>query len=1140
MDYKVAREENYKLADISNAAKFTIKNKSDNNLSRLSKGQLISGTVLSVDEDVTLDIQGERITVSKDILKNAVRGEVKTFEVIKASGNEVELKLLDSLSEDNQNTLTATRVQEPDKDYILDRKDKNAKQAEREKAILDMKDKLEEIGIRLTEQDCMLLEKNGIMVDSLTVVGIMNALDKVKSESNSYELAAAGMQKSYGQTSSMEQEIEKRLKEANLPVTSENIQSIKMALEQSSVSANMDDKTMQYLIAQDLEPTIANIYKAYYSGSKDAKNTTNISDEAWKELSSQVQEVIREAGYPVNAENVETAKWLLSNNLPVTKESYAQKKALDEIKNNMNKDAVLDNIIDSMKQGIAPKNVSLYTSEYSALRDTVDQLQNISEEAISQAVREDSDITIKRLLAIQEGLSAKRSDASEEVETEEFSSTAGEAIQETAAAIDGRDYRFEEIKARRQLEEIRLKMTYEAAAQLEKKGFSIELKKLEEVVEALRELENNYYKELLQEQNVEVSEESVQILRDTTQSVQRLQWVPSYVLGSTLSQRKEQTIPSLLTDGNQLQAKLDRAGTAYDALMTVPNAEYGDSIQKAFRNMDGLLAELNIENTEQNQRAVRILGYNNMEINQQSVNQIKAYDMEVNRMMRNLHPQVTVSMIKEGLNPLDMPISELNQVIDRIREEQGITSEERYSNYLIKLEKSNEITPEERKSYIGIYRLLYNVEKTDGAALGAVINSGREVTLEHLLSAVRTGKKGRLDAIIDDEFGTLQSVSREGETITDQLSALQNKDEQNPSDDTRREAVAEQIEYMNQMLKDIAEQVSPGKLQSIQELLYQTEASGSEILPAQLQEPVEEGIWNSIKSIPIEKLWEQVKSVDSKDSTEYEAYTDTVNQIRTLCKNSEQAIRFLNDFQVPATPLHIVMANHILSSGESAITKLKKLEQENIDENLQNNLKETDDISDTLIDKSSMENAYAQLEANAKEVVERACSEEKIDSRRLAELKSIGQQITFLRKMASKEFYQIPIETEKGVTNMNLTIIRGARDTGKLSVTIRSEQLGNMKAEFSLKDQTLSGFISSDSREGLSRLQENISVLEHTAEESNIAIKQVNFGLQQKDNDSYRFQISDEDTNNTITADTERTLYRIAKSVVRMVHLSEQ
>src|SRR5699024_2802027 len=62
-----------------------------------------------------------------------------------------------------------------------------------------------------------------------------------------------------------------------------------------------------------------------------------------------------------------------------------------------------------------------------------------------------------------------------------------------------KDYQYEEIRAQRQMEEIRLKMTYEAAQSLEKRGFSIETQQLEKVVEALKELEESYYKKMLYE-----------------------------------------------------------------------------------------------------------------------------------------------------------------------------------------------------------------------------------------------------------------------------------------------------------------------------------------------------------------------------------------------------------------------------------------------------------------------------------------------------------------------------------------------------------------------------------------------------------------------------------------------------------------
>jgi len=43
---------------------------------------------------------------------------------------------------------------------------------------------------------------------------------------------------------------------------------------------------------------------------------------------------------------------------------------------------------------------------------------------------------------------------------------------------------------------------------------------------------------------------------------------------------------------------------------TQVDASYGDSIQKAFASVPNLLKELGMEDTNVNERAVRILGYN--------------------------------------------------------------------------------------------------------------------------------------------------------------------------------------------------------------------------------------------------------------------------------------------------------------------------------------------------------------------------------------------------------------------------------------------------------------------------------------------------------------------------------------------------
>ncbi|MHB8128193.1 MAG: DUF6240 domain-containing protein [Mobilitalea sp.] len=1115
----------------------------------LRRGQQITGMVVSVDKQVTLNFGGQKVTTSKNVLSNAVPGEMKTFEVIKATDNEIELRLLDEKTNGNRQTFTAAMITEKDWDSLLAQREQSAKQAEKEKESKDTKNKLEEINTKLTERDCMNLEENGFSIETMTIKSLYGALNRVKTSVSSEEQKVVSSA------------IAERLKAENLPVTAENLQKVTKALELSDTAAKIDDKAMRYLISRDAKPTIENIYKAYYSGNaQKQERSMTISPEAWNEIKTQVKEVIGTAGYEISEGNLSEAKWLIENKLPLTAETFTYKKDLEEIKASINKDMVLDKIIEGMKSGTNPKDASLLTEQGVSYEQVIADIHSIREETVTQAVMGDAEITIKKLVTIQESLSdgsKTKEVTSKDIKTVETKIAEPKAVEakiaepkavaydndenSEIAAASATDYQYEEIKAHRQLEEIRLKMTLEAAAQLEKKGFSIETQRLEKVVEALRELEDSYYKELLKEADVEATELSLQTLKETTQSIESLKFIPSSVLGSTLSLRNIQTIPALIAEGSKLQAEYSKAGMAYETLMTVPNREYGDSIKKAFANMDSLLSEMNIESTKQNQRAVRILGYNQMEINEKSISQVKAYDQQVTMLMENLHPAITVKMIKEGINPLEIPINELNQTIDRIKEEQGITSEEKYSTYLRKLDKENGLTGEERNAYIGIYRLLYNVEKSDGAALGAVINAEREVTLDNLLTAVQTAKKGRLDAIINDEFGTLQSISRDKETIIEQLSAFGGGDGHNSRQPSEEDTVAEQTEYLNRILKQIKDELSPDKLQETQNKINHTGMPGSQIraefAPALSSSST---IWESVKDVPVEKLLEQLRTAEGAQVAEDEVYAGKVQQIRELCKNSEQAIRFLNDYREPSTPQNIMMANHILSNGESPIKKLLKYQRENIVENSENSLKEIDELADTLIDKHSMKEIYEQLDTDAKVALNQVYSEEKIDSRKLAELKSMGQQMTFLKRLAEKEFYQIPIETGSGVTNMNLTILRGTENSGRVSVTIWSEQLGNLKANFSLKEQTLKGFISSDSKRGLEELQKNASEIEKVAEENSLTMKQMDFGILSRENDTYTYQNSENEQQGTSRrTDTEQVLYRLAKAIVQTVRLAE-
>lgn len=1141
------------------------KDQDSRGLANLTKGQRIEGTVVELGDQVTLNFDGQKVTTPKALLGDVKVGDVKTFEVMKATESVVELKLYDE-SIKNGAPIIKLAVRETDREALKAIKGKTVSQQEKEKEYRELNKMLESISSRLTVEDCREIEEEGFPVETFSINGLYIALNRVKAKQTKEEAAEQEDQAGQKVAPPAQQAIEQSLTGGKLPATAENVAAVKKALDLSDSVKKMDDKTIQYLISTGAAPSLENIYKAYYSSR--SGSTQPLSEEEWSKLRGQAGDILTSAGYEATTENLDSAKWLIEHQLPLTEETFTYKKELENLKAGSDEKKIQAQLLEGMKAGISPMKVSLLSVDRVSAEQMVDRINSISAEAVETAVKQGTQLNLRNLTQIQKQLqvdvqdyeSGGRNDSTIDTDPVEDSEAVSEkALSEEAVPVNSTDsgeagafdhggdsdassQRYEEVRAKRQLEEIRLKMTADAAIQLEKKGFKVEVAELSKVVDALRELEDNYYKEYLKEADVEPSPDHLQILKATTSGMEQLRSMPEYILGSTLSVQEAQTIPSLLTEGANLQAKLMKAGEAYETLATVPSGEYGDSIKKAFANMSSLLAEMNIESTAQNQRAVRILGYNQMDINQDAIDKVNDYDLQVSALMKNLHPAVTVRMIKEGFNPMEMNIQELNRSIDQMKEEQGISSEEKYSTFLRKLESSEGITAEERKAYIGVYRLLYNVEKSDGAALGAVIKAGQEVTLEHLLTAVQTIKKGKLEAVIDDEFGTLQEITRSQESIVEQLSSFTEKQGQSSSSGQTEQEIQEQKEeYYNRILRELETEVSPnilkevGARESMAEGLKDQSLSNSTAVP-------QAGLWELVKNVPVDQLLKEVNRLGETGDRSFSdfIYQEKTEQLRELCKSSEQAIRFLNDFQVATTPMNIMMANSVLSNGDSSIKRLLKLKNEKNEEKPEESLKEINDLTDNMINKQSMAAAYAELETEAKAALTQTCAEEKLDSWKLAELKTIGQQISFARKLAEKEFYQIPIETEKGITNMNLTILRGTADSGKVSVTAWTNELGNIKADFTLKDKVLKGFISSDNRAGLEKLKNNMDEVEAAAEQSQVTLRQLDFGYLRSGSDSYSYQnpVTGEGSITT-PADTERILYRVAKALVQSVRIAE-
>lgn len=1105
----------------------------NNGFHSLKKGELLTGLVTKVGRAVTFNIRENEVSAPREMFPEVIPGSQVLFEVLNITDNQIELGTAEKGAGKNNKAVVAIMQLTTDREVFLSRKKQAGKQAEREENYQDTKNKIQHILSKMTEQDYRDLSKEGFAVEDFTVSGLEAAVNRMKAAGTvaSKEKGQPGGQepkKTY-----TEKDIKEKLKEVNLPVSKDSVQKVMNALSISGAITEPDEDAMRYLIRTQQAPTIENLYKAQFSSNAPTGGVA-ISDEAWQELLPQVEEVITAAGYEVNEETLEQARWLVDNNLPLTEENLVYYNELSGMDAIPDQSEVLDSILKDMGSGIAPKDTLLMTGQQERMQRLVEKLGNIREEELKEAVRTEKEINLKLL--------------TDKKYREEF-------IQEAKDKELTEQQQLEAVRAQRQLEEIRLKMTTEAAVALERKGFHIETQNLEKVVEELRELEDRYYRELFREADVAADTEQVANLKNTTQSLELLKSVPNYVLGVTLSTRKLQTIPGLLEEGTRLAAKALQASEAYETLMTEPNKEYGDSIQKAFQNSGSLLREMGMEDTLYNRRALRILGYNQMEITEETLEQVKAYDLEVNTVMKNLQPAVTVRLIKEGINPLELPLSELNQKLEQLREEQGVTSEEKYSTYLRRLDKEGQLPEEERKAYIGIYRLLHSIDKTDGAALGAVIKADREVTLNNLLTAVRSLRKGTIDARVDDSFGALQRVSADAESITDQLGKVfsesgsrnpaapqQEADNQawNASSQEMTAAKEAQAEFLNSALKELASEASPDRLTQLQENFIQaglpTLQAVSEFAPLLSSG---KGIWNTIKDMPIEKLFDLFQVTEGKEAGEAAVSVEKLEQLREIYQNSDQAIRFLEDFKVPCTATNILFAGQMLNNNNSFFKKYYQLRNENTEENSQNSLKDSEDLTDTIVDKDSANQAFEKLSNEAAEVLQRESMTDRIDSIRLAELKSLGAQITLLNTLAKKEFYQIPVETQNGITTVNLTVIRGSGSAGKVAVNLRSEKLGRVKADITLKDGMLNGYLACDSRKGMEYLKENMSEWNTMLSDEKLTVKQLDICYERITNDTYTYQNSEETSKTPGNPEQERQLYRIAKSLILMVNKAE-
>lgn len=552
----------------------------------------------------------------------------------------------------------------------------------------------------LSAEDYKRLSENGFSVGNMSPEDMVTVVDEIKVKLAEAGVTVEGYNDSLdsdvlenignGNVALIESRIENALRANDLPTTDKNIKSVMDAINISEEISKegLSDSAIRYIIDNDLDPTIENIYLSSHKAKEFP--VTVLTEEEMSQLSTQMNKIIEEAGMEVNEESVADASWIISHQLPLTAKTLRDYHELRSIKYPLDEKELLSNICDAISSG-----------------------------------KKGTDALI--------------------------------------------------IHKERVVAESRLALTTEANRRLIASDFSIDTKELERQVDELKSLEKSLYSEV-------------------NSRIDEIKALPATTIGHFVD-IKEYNLNDVYEHGTSLKVAYDKANYTYEALSTEVRSDLGDSIKKAFANSDELLDDMGMEKSESNYRAIRILGYNKMDITEENIEQVKEVDNKVNELIDKLKPATVLKLIREKINPLSMNVDELSEKLDSMKDD--FLSDEKYSKFLWKLEQSNQINESEKEAFIGVYRLIHQLEKADGAAIGSIMNQGADVSLKNLLTAIRSHKSSGMDYKVDDDFGGLvQLTNEEVKSISAQI-------EQAFGDEQRQQELEHQYnEEMSSEIRD--------------------------------------------------------------------------------------------------------------------------------------------------------------------------------------------------------------------------------------------------------------------------------------------------------------------------------------------------
>ena len=630
----------------------------------------------------------------------------------------------------------------------------NFKEGDLNNLNLDVRNNLDYLTVMsntLSSEDFNKMMEEGSMPGDMDEVESINTLDKIKAkmaengvviEGFNDDLSVEVLEEMTGSRGAAEA-LKKEFTARDLSLNEENIKEIEEVYKKADEITEITDGMCDYILRNAIEPTVDNLYRVRFSAAevpfkeggyfsdeyghivKDGDSDMTESDY----FAGKIHEIAEKMNIDDEAEEEELLKeagWLVKSRILCNEGNLSILHDLRSVKLPLSDEDKAKMVANAAERGVGIDKAE-FTQKSNLLERAVE-----AKEVVDKAT--DSDLQA----IINDGKTLNIANLAE---------YAGSNVRTLNEGME--DPKL--ITSKRILAEARLQMSVEANYTLIKRGFSLEITALEETVNVLKALEEKVNREFFGNDEIEASTKA-NLWNESNKIIAEMPYIPVKAVGDMVKSSDIFTLRLTYEVGIGIKEQFEKAQKTYEAVGTEVRADLGDDIKKAFSNVDDILKENEMELNENNRKAVRILGYSEMEITKENIIDISDKETRLERIINKMNPANTLELIREGVNPLEISMEELEEKLDAMGMD-AVRRCDNYASFICKLDRAGEISDEERNSFIGIYRLLDKVEKSDGKALGDLVKAESEISFKNLLTAIRTGKSKGLNIKLDESVG---------------------------------------------------------------------------------------------------------------------------------------------------------------------------------------------------------------------------------------------------------------------------------------------------------------------------------------------------------------------------------------------------